>query len=87
MIALQVVREIPNERNNSRCRLSKCGVMAGLVPAIHEDVRIDSAISALGGREVPSTSVRNYGHINLSCPRKRASSEAAPRPGFPLARE
>jgi hypothetical protein len=49
--------------------------MAGLVPAIHEDVRIDSAISALGGREVSSTSIQNRPQINPSCVRKRASSK------------
>jgi hypothetical protein len=68
MIALQVVREIPNKRNNSRCGLSKCCVMAGLVPAMHEDVRIESAISALGGRKVSSTSNQNRLQINLSFP-------------------
>jgi hypothetical protein len=52
MIALQAVQEIPNERNNSRCRLSKCGVMAGLAPAIHEYLRIENAASSLRGREV-----------------------------------
>jgi hypothetical protein len=52
MIALHVVREIPNERNNSRCRLSKCGVMAGLDPAINDDLRIENAASSLRGREV-----------------------------------
>src|ERR1700727_286941 len=52
MIALQAVQKIPNERNNSRCRLSKCGVMAGRVLAIHEDMRIDSAARVLRGRQV-----------------------------------
>jgi hypothetical protein len=71
-----VVRKIPNERNDNRCRLSKC-VMAGLVPDFSEDVRIESPIGALGDKKFRLPQSQTTGTLNRHARENRQPGSAA----------